>query len=272
MNDKQIDSGLFKRNRKAFSKRLLPGSVAVINPNDEYPRNGDQCFSYRQHSDLFYLTGIDQENTRLILAPDFADEKYQEIAGYREYVPKQCRAEVWPDAVRVRKWEEVTWIKSEPNTTYVEDREQARTDNREDRHRFRRTVDRSTPLLSEETEDRGDQSTGMTDTDPEYEVNDRPTPVTNKFPQRMALILTHFIPLTALLAIRSTAPGAISFSHCPSFPRVDMTTSRLRFSIALIIMSAASSEVIIVWPSLIGRFFRGFPSAPKACSRVPVFT
>lgn len=79
MNDKQIDSGLFKRNRKAFIKRLLPGSAAVINPSDEYPRNGDQCFPYRQNSDLFYLTGIDQEKTRLVLAPDFADEKYHEV-------------------------------------------------------------------------------------------------------------------------------------------------------------------------------------------------
>jgi len=79
MRSEQIDSGLFTRKREAFIKRLLPRSVAILNPNDEYPRNGDQNYPYRQHSDLFYLTGIEQEKTRLLLAPDFANEKYREV-------------------------------------------------------------------------------------------------------------------------------------------------------------------------------------------------
>ncbi len=79
MRREQIDSSLFTSNREAFQKRLLPRSIAIINPNDEYPRNGDQNFPYRQHSDLFYLTGIDQEKTRLLIAPDFSNEKYREV-------------------------------------------------------------------------------------------------------------------------------------------------------------------------------------------------
>jgi len=79
MRREQIDSSLFTSKREAFKKRLLPRSIAIINPNDEYPRNGDQNFPYRQHSDLFYLTGIDQEKTRLLIAPDFSNEKYREV-------------------------------------------------------------------------------------------------------------------------------------------------------------------------------------------------
>ncbi len=79
MRHSLIDSSLFIKNRKDFCKRMLPDAVAIINPNDEFPRNGDQDFPFRQNSDLFYLTGIDQEKTRLILAPDFPNKKHREI-------------------------------------------------------------------------------------------------------------------------------------------------------------------------------------------------
>jgi Xaa-Pro aminopeptidase len=74
-----IDNLLFKDNRGRFTALLKPKSIAIFNANDEYPRSGDQFYPYRQHSDLFYLTGIEQEKTILLLAPEHPDPKMKEI-------------------------------------------------------------------------------------------------------------------------------------------------------------------------------------------------
>ena len=74
-----IDSKLFIENRKKFISQLKPNSMAIFNSNDEMPRNGDQNFPFRQNSDMFYLSGIDQEKTILILYPDCPIPKYREI-------------------------------------------------------------------------------------------------------------------------------------------------------------------------------------------------
>lgn len=79
MRYQTISSDFFVKHRLNFGKNLLPGSVAIFNSNDEYPRNGDQYYPYRQNSDLFYLSGIDQEKTILMLAPDHPEEKNREI-------------------------------------------------------------------------------------------------------------------------------------------------------------------------------------------------
>lgn len=70
---------MFANNRKRFAAMLKPRSVAIFNANDEYPRTGDQFYPYRQQSDLFYLSGINQEKTLLALAPDHPDPKMREI-------------------------------------------------------------------------------------------------------------------------------------------------------------------------------------------------
>lgn len=74
-----IDNQLFIDNRKKFISHMEPNSMAIFNSNDEMPRNGDQFFPFRQNSDLFYLCGIDQEKTILMLYPDCPIEKYREI-------------------------------------------------------------------------------------------------------------------------------------------------------------------------------------------------
>ena len=74
-----IDSKLFIENRKKFVSKMKPNSMAIFNSNDEMPRNGDQNFLFRQNSDLFYLCGIDQEKTILILYPDCPVPKYREM-------------------------------------------------------------------------------------------------------------------------------------------------------------------------------------------------
>ena len=79
-----IDSQLFIENRQRFAAKLKPKSIAFLNANDEMPRNGDANFLYRQNSDLFYLSGIDQEQTILVLFPDAPLPRYKEILFVRK--------------------------------------------------------------------------------------------------------------------------------------------------------------------------------------------
>ena len=79
-----IDKNLFIENRKRFVKHLLPESVAIFNSNDEMPRNGDGTFAFRQNSDLFYLSGIDQEQSVLVIAPECPVTEYREVLFLRK--------------------------------------------------------------------------------------------------------------------------------------------------------------------------------------------
>lgn len=74
-----IDSNLFIQNRKRLANKMAPGSIAFFNANDEFPRNGDMPHKYRQNSDLFYLSGIDQEETILLIFPDSPIAEYKEV-------------------------------------------------------------------------------------------------------------------------------------------------------------------------------------------------
>jgi len=79
-----IKNTLFIENRKKFMKQLKPGSVAVLHSNDIQPTNADGTMAFRQNSDLFYLSGIDQEESILVLFPEFPDKKMREILFLRE--------------------------------------------------------------------------------------------------------------------------------------------------------------------------------------------
>lgn len=79
-----IDKGFFINNRKKFIKQMKPSSMAIFNSNDEMPRSADQNFPFRQNSDTFYLCGIDQEKTILLLYPDAANVAYREILFLRK--------------------------------------------------------------------------------------------------------------------------------------------------------------------------------------------
>lgn len=65
-------------------KALVPHSVAVFNANDIMPTNADGTMRFKQNSDLFYLTGVDQEETILLLAPDARDADHREVLFLRE--------------------------------------------------------------------------------------------------------------------------------------------------------------------------------------------
>ncbi len=84
MRYQKISQKLFINNRKNLVKNLKPNSVAVVNANDINPTNSDGTMRFRQNSDLFYLTGVDQEETILVLCPDFPEEKYREVVFVRE--------------------------------------------------------------------------------------------------------------------------------------------------------------------------------------------
>jgi Xaa-Pro aminopeptidase len=79
-----INNSLFILNRKNLVEELKPGSIAVFNSNDIQPTNADGTMVFRQNSDIFYLSGIDQEESILVLCPDFPDEDMREILFLRE--------------------------------------------------------------------------------------------------------------------------------------------------------------------------------------------
>ncbi len=80
----KIDNKLFKKNRARFMKKMPKGSMAVFFSNDLMPRSGDTIHPFRQNADLFYLTGIDQEATTLILFPDAPKKELREILFLRK--------------------------------------------------------------------------------------------------------------------------------------------------------------------------------------------
>jgi Xaa-Pro aminopeptidase len=79
-----VDNNLFILNRKNFVSRLKSLSIALFNANDEFPRSGDQNFVFKQNADFFYLSGIDQEQSILLLFPDCPNPLYREVLFLRQ--------------------------------------------------------------------------------------------------------------------------------------------------------------------------------------------
>ncbi|MBL7847538.1 MAG: aminopeptidase P family protein [Cyclobacteriaceae bacterium] len=79
-----IDPALFINNRKRLIKELKPASLALLNSNDIMPTTADGTMPFKQNSDLFYLTGIHQEESILLLCPGFCEEGKREILFLRE--------------------------------------------------------------------------------------------------------------------------------------------------------------------------------------------
>lgn len=79
-----IDNSLFIKNRKNFASQMRPNSLAVFNSSDTYPVSADSTLPFEQHRDIFYLSGVDQEESILVLFPDCPKEKYREILFLKE--------------------------------------------------------------------------------------------------------------------------------------------------------------------------------------------
>jgi len=79
-----IDHKLFIKNRKKFTTQMQPKSLAVFNSNDIYPVSADSTMPFEQHRDIFYLSGVDQEESILVLFPDCPKEQHREILFLKE--------------------------------------------------------------------------------------------------------------------------------------------------------------------------------------------
>jgi Xaa-Pro aminopeptidase len=96
-----LDPNLFIINRKRFIKAMLPNSIAIFVSNDEWPMNGDALHKFKQNSNLYWLSGIMQEDSMVILFPDCPDPKYREVLVLVR--PNELK-EKW-DGKRLRKQE-----------------------------------------------------------------------------------------------------------------------------------------------------------------------
>ena len=84
MKQIKIDSKLFIENRKKLVKQLKPNSIVVVHANDVMPTNADGTMHFKQNTDLFWLTGVDQEESVLVLYPDSPDPAFREVLFLRE--------------------------------------------------------------------------------------------------------------------------------------------------------------------------------------------
>lgn len=114
MRHAPIDSKLFAANRDRLAKLLPPKSIAIVNANDVLPTNADGTLIMVPNSDLFYLSGIEQEESLLIIAPDAFDEKQREMLFLRE--PSE-HLKIWEgykhskdDAIKISGIKQVKWL------------------------------------------------------------------------------------------------------------------------------------------------------------------
>jgi len=98
MKYKALDPQIFIQNRKRFVAKMQKNSIAIIVSNDEFSSNGDALHGFKQNTELFWLTGIEQEGSMIILYPDNPDPKYREVLVL---VRPQELKEIW-DGKRLR--------------------------------------------------------------------------------------------------------------------------------------------------------------------------
>ncbi|TAD96926.1 MAG: M24 family metallopeptidase [Bacteroidetes bacterium] len=84
MKYETINPQLFIQNRKNLAQKLKAGSLAIFNSNDIMPTSADGTMPFKQHSDIFYLSGINQEESILLLCPDAKEPKFREILFVKE--------------------------------------------------------------------------------------------------------------------------------------------------------------------------------------------
>lgn len=84
MKYSKIDRNLFIENRQKLIKQLEANSITIINSNDQMPTNADGLMPFRQNNDMLYLSGIDQEESILVLCPNASNQKHREILFVKE--------------------------------------------------------------------------------------------------------------------------------------------------------------------------------------------
>lgn len=84
MRYQPIDKSLFIHNRKNFMAKMQPNALAVFNSNDIYPIGADSTIPFQQDRNIYYLSGVDQEDSMLVLFPDAPKDKHKEILFLKE--------------------------------------------------------------------------------------------------------------------------------------------------------------------------------------------
>jgi Xaa-Pro aminopeptidase len=80
----RIDPALYIKNRKKFTERMEPNTLAVFNSNDIYPISADSTMPFQQHRDILYLSGVDQEESILVLFPSASNQAHREVLFLKE--------------------------------------------------------------------------------------------------------------------------------------------------------------------------------------------
>ncbi|MBS1639705.1 MAG: aminopeptidase P family protein [Bacteroidetes bacterium] len=116
MKYSSLNPSIFINNRKRFVKQMQPNSIAIFTSNDEWPMNGDALHKFKQNSDLFWLSGIEQEDSMVVLFPDNPDKKYREVLVLvrpnelkEKWDGKRLRAN---EAKTISGFETIVWLDS----------------------------------------------------------------------------------------------------------------------------------------------------------------
>lgn len=105
-----LNPELFKKNRERFVKAMKRDSIAIFVSNDEMPANGDALYPFKQNSDLFWLSGIIQEDSMVILFPDNPDPKYREVLVLVR--PNELKEKWDGRRLRVKEAQDISGIKT----------------------------------------------------------------------------------------------------------------------------------------------------------------
>ena len=105
-----LNPEIFGRNRERFIKNMQPNSIAIFVSNDEVPVNGDAIYPFKQNSDVFWLSGITQEDSMVILFPDNPDPKYREVLVLVR--PNEMKEKWDGKRLRVKEAEAISGMKS----------------------------------------------------------------------------------------------------------------------------------------------------------------
>jgi len=114
-----LDSEIFLQNRKRFMERMEKNSIAIFLSNDEMSISADALYKFRQNPDLYWLSGINQEDTMVILYPDNPVEKYREVLVLvrpnelkEKWDGRRLRAE---EAKKISGFDTVIWLDTLPS-------------------------------------------------------------------------------------------------------------------------------------------------------------
>lgn len=105
-----LNPEIFIQNRKRFTSRMQENSIAIFVSNDEVPSNGDAIYRFKQNSDVFWLSGITQEDSMVILFPDNPDPKYREVLVLVR--PNELKEKWDGKRLRVKEAQDISGIKT----------------------------------------------------------------------------------------------------------------------------------------------------------------